>query len=292
MTLNLPIIEGPEPQAGFINRLAAAFAEENLILACWLHGSFGADSADKFSDIDVAVAVDDDKFYHAFQSAKRIATSIGECVVAWESPKDINGAGFTAFYVDCNFLDVKVYRASRMPYICVKSPVKILFDRKRLVHFSYEPREEENLGVPLSEHVWWKMIYFWICVYSAVRFLKREDYWYAAGMINAIRGTLAQLFWLWTRPDEMTDMSFVVWGIVRRDLEDNLVSELESTVSDAEKKEMVDTLGRLIDLFHRYGRRIAEDTGSQYPEKLVDVITDFYRRECLKNAIISSCPPT
>jgi len=280
MTPSLPTVQGPEPQAGLINRLAAALAEEPMILACWLHGSFGAGTADRFSDIDVAVAVDDDQFYHAFQSARRIASSVGECVVAWDSPKDVNGAGFTAFYADCNFLDVKVYRASRMPYLGVKAPVHIMFDRKRLVHSSHEPTDEENLGAPLSDHVWWKMVFFWVCVYSAVRFLKRNDYWYAGGMIGAIRGTMAQLFWLWTRPDDTTDMSFIVWGVVRRDLKDDLVSELAATVSEAELNEMVGTLGRLIQLFHEYGRRIAEETGADYPEKLVEVVTDYYRREC------------
>lgn len=273
-------VDGPEPQATLINKLAAALAQDERILACWLHGSFGAGTTDKFSDIDMALAVDDEQFHHAFQSAKETAQETGDCIVCWDSPKDVNGAGFTAFFADCNFLDVKVYRSSRVQFVSRGGPVHALFDRAQVARFSDLSPREETLGPPLHEHVWWKMVFLWICTYSAVRFLKRGDYWYAAGMINSVRGTMAQLFWLWTRPDEATDMSFVVWGVVRRDIAPELASELAATVSEPERAEMVGALGKLIDVFERYGRRIAEDTGAEYPEKLADVVASYYRCEC------------
>jgi len=247
-----------------------------------LGGSFAAGTTDRYSDIDMALAVDDEQFHYAFQHARDLACGAGECVVAWDSPKDVNGAGFTAFYSDCNFLDVKVYRLSRLGHLDMRDPARVLFDRKGLVHRSEHcPPQDENLGPPLSDRVRWKMVFFWICTYSAVRFLMRREYWYAAGMINSVRATMAQLFWLWTRPDKATDMSFVVWGVVRRDLDPALVSELAGTVSQAEQAEMIGTLGKLIEIFERYGKRIAEDTSAEYPEALVQVVGKFYRDECL-----------
>jgi predicted nucleotidyltransferase len=271
-------IDGPEPQSSLINRLTGAFAKDERILACWLRGSFAAGTTDKYSDIDMAISVKDEQFHQAFEAAQEITKSAGEKLVAWNSPKDVNGAGFTCFYSDCNFLDLKIYRASRTGYQN-NAPARVLFDRKGLIRPRAGPEREEHLGPPLNEQVKWKMVYFWICAYSAIRFLKREEFWYAAGMINAIRGTLAQLFWLWKHPGELTDMSFVVWGVVRRDLDSELQDELASTVGKAEKAELVSALGKLMDIFERYARRIADETGAEYPEKLVEVVRGFYRRE-------------
>jgi len=273
-------IDGPEPQSNLINQLASSFVQDERILACWLHGSFGRGSTDQYSDIDMALVVPDDKFYQAFQVARQIACGAKECVVSWDSPKDINGGGFTAFYADCNLLDVKVYRSSRVPKLRNSDTIRILFDREGLLHRSDETSPDEYLGPPLAEQVRWKMIFFWICVYSAVRFLKRRNFWYAEGLINAVRGTLAQLLWLWTHPGEPTDLSFVVWGVVRRDLPPELVSQLEETVSESERSEMTATLGRIIDLFNLYGRRIAEETGAEYPELLANAVMEYFHREC------------
>ncbi len=281
MELDITAVEGPKPQTELIDKLAALFSTDERILACWLRGSFGAGTTDRYSDIDMAAAVEDEQFHHAFQRARELACGAGDCVVAWDSPKDVNGAGFTVFFSDCNFLDVKVYRASRLRSLDLRDPIVVLFDRKGLIRPAERPTsEDEPLGPPLRDRVYWKMVFFWICVYSAVRFLKRKEYWYAAGMLSSIRGTMAQLFWLWARPDEMTDMSFVVWGVVRRDLDPTLVAQLEATVSHAEQAEMAGTLGKLIEVFERYGRRIAEDTGAEYPEALVSVVGKFYRNEC------------
>jgi len=283
MELGITAVDGPKSQAELINKLAALFSADERLLACWLIGSFAAGTTDEYSDIDMALAVDDEQFHHAFQHARNLACGAGKCLVAWDSPKDVNGAGFTAFYSDCNFLDVKVYRASRLEHLDMRDPVRILFDRGDLIHPSeHSSSQDDNLGPPLSDQVRWKMVFFWICVYSSVRFLMRREYWYAAGMINSIRGTMAQLFWLWTRPDKTTDMSFVVWGVVRKDLDSALVSELAGTVSQAEQAEMIGTLGKLIEVFERYGKRIAQDTGAEYPEELVQVVAEFYRDECLK----------
>jgi predicted nucleotidyltransferase len=274
-------IGGPEPQSGLINRLAEGFAEDERILACWLHGSFGAGTTDKYSDIDMAIAVDDEQFHYALESARAIAAGAGDVLVSWDSPRDVNGAGFTCFYSDCNFLDVKVYRAPRVPSIGSKSPILVLFDRNGTAVFADQPMSpDDHLGAPPHEQIHWKMVFLCLCAYSAIRFLKREDYWYASGMINAIRGTLAQILWLWKHPDEVTDMSFIVWGVVRRDLDPELLSELASTVLEAERAELVLTLGRLLDLFERYGERIARETGAEYPERLFQVIAEFYRDEC------------
>ncbi|GEM_PF-3216787 len=278
-------IEGPEPQSHLINHLADAFAQDERIQACWLRGSFAKGTSDHYSDIDLAVAVDDEQFHYGFQSVRDLACGYGQCVVAWDSPKDINGAGFTAFYADCNFLDVKVYRASRVTSIPPSDPVRPIFDRDGLLD---QPRivvsPEDSLAPPVGDTVYWKMIFFWICVYSAVRFVKREEYWYAAGMLNAIRGTLAQVLWLWNHPDEVTDMSFIVWGVVRRDLDPALVEELNATIPKSERREMAETLGKLVEMMERHGRQIATDTGAEYPGALAFVAARFYRDQCLKPA--------
>ncbi|MBP6964848.1 MAG: aminoglycoside 6-adenylyltransferase [Armatimonadetes bacterium] len=274
-------IEGPEPQSRLINSLADALARDERIQACWLRGSFARGASDRYSDIDFAVAVDDEEFHHGFQSAKQIASEAGECVIAWDSPKDVNGAGFTAFYADCNFLDVKVYRSSRVSSLPASDPVLPIFDRRGLLD---QPRTvgqpEDSLAPPVGDTVQWKMTFFWICVYSAVRFIKREEFWYAAGMINAVRGTLAQAFWLWNHPDDVTDMSFLVWGVVRRDLDPALIAELNATVPDSERREMAGVLGGLIEMMERHGKRIASDTGAEYPGALAHVVSGYYRAEC------------
>lgn len=278
-------VEGPEPQSHLINRLAELFAQDERILACWLRGSFAKGTSDHYSDIDLALAVDDEQFHYAFRSLREQACGAGECVIAWDSPKDINGAGFTAFYSDCNFLDVKVYRASRVPNIPPADPMRAIFDRQGILD---QPRvvadPEDSLDPPVGDTAHWKMIFFWICVYSAVRFVKREEYWYAAGMINSIRGTLAQILWLWNHPDESADMSFIVWGVVRRDLDPALIGELNATISQAERREMAETLGRLVEMMERHGKQIAADTGAEYPGALAFVAARFYRDQCLKPA--------
>jgi hypothetical protein len=132
------------------------------------------------------------------------------------------------------------------------------------------------------------MTFFWICVYSAVRFVKREEYWYATGMINAIRGTLAQVLWLWNHPDEVTDMSFIVWGVVRRDLDPALIDELNATVSESERREMADTLGKLIEMMERHGKQIAADTEAEYPGALAHVVSGFYQALCAGKKPVTS----
>lgn len=278
-------IEGPEPQSQLINRLANALLPDERVLACWLRGSFARGNSDSYSDIDLAVAVDDEQFHYAFQSVRQQACAAGECIIAWDSPKDVNGAGFTAFYSDCNFLDVKVYRASRVSSLPASDPVRPIFDRPGLLD---QPRvagqPEDSLAAPIGDVIRWKLVFFWVCVYSAVRFVKREEYWYAAGMINSIRGTLAQVLWLWNHPDEVTDMSFIVWGVVRRDLDPALIDELNSTMSQAERRELPESLGKLIEMMERHGPQIAEHTESEYPGALAYVVGRFYRDQCLKPA--------
>jgi len=279
--VEVSLIEGPEPQSHLINDLAGAFAQDERILACWLRGSFAKGTCDHYSDIDLAIAVDDEQFHYGFQSARDRACGSSECVVAWDSPKDVNGAGFTAFYSDCNFLDVKVYRASRIASLPASEPTLPIFDRRGLLD---QPRmvgqPEDSLAPPVGDTVRWKTIFFWICVYSAVRFIKREEYWYAAGMVNAIRGTLAQVLWLWDHPDEATDMSFIVWGVVRRDLNPALIRELSDTVSEAERREMAVTLGKLIEMMERHGPQIARDTEAEYPLALASVASRFFADQC------------
>lgn len=278
-------VEGPEPQSHLINRIAEAFAQDERIQACWLRGSFAKGTSDGYSDIDLAIAVDDEQFHYGFQSARDQACSAGECIIAWDAPKDVNGAGFTAFFSDCSFLDVKAYRASRVADIPATDPLRPIFDRRRLLD---QPRAagrpEDSLAPPVGDTVRWKMVFFWICVYSAVRFIKREEYWYAAGMINAIRGTLAQVLWLWNHPGEVTDMSFIVWGVVRRDLDPALIDELNATVPQAERREMAENLGKLVEMMERHGPKVAADTDAEYPGALAFVAARFYRDQCLKSA--------
>lgn len=273
-------IERPVTQADLINRLASRFAKDEHILACWVRGSFASGRADKYSDIDMAVAVDDQQFYSGFVSARKEAHEAGEMVVNWDSPKDINGSGFTAFYADLNFLDVKVYRSSRVPFIGSNTPTLVLFDKADVTKDLSEAAEaEDHMGPPTCEQAWWKMVYFWTCAYTAVKHLKREEFWYASGMISAVRGTLAQILWLWEHPSELTDMSFIVWGVVHRDMRPEVLDELENSVPDAEKAGLSDSLGRLLDMFVEHGRRIAEDLGCEYPEKLVEVVYNYYKSE-------------
>lgn len=273
-------VDGPEPQAGLINRLSDVLSHDERVFACWLHGSFGAGRPDRYSDIDMAVAVEDERFHHAFESVREAAHAAGDVLVSWDSPKDINGAGFTCFYADRNFLDVKVYRLSRMSHISPGTPMRMLFARDEGIRHPEDPAvSEEHLGPPVSSQVHWKMVFFCLCAYSAIRFIKRAEYWYAAGMINAVRGTLAQLYWLWKNPDERTDMSYIVWGVVRRDLDPHLSAELEATVTEAQKAELSTTLGKLLEAFRSHGRQIAADTGSEYPARLFETIQDFYDSE-------------
>ena len=274
-------IKRPKYQADLINKLVSRFADDERILTCWVRGSFASGKADKYSDIDMAIAVDDQQFHGGFVSARTMAHEAGEVIVHWDSPKDINGSGFTAFYSDLNFLDVKVYRCSRAPFIGSNSPTLVLFDRADITHNICNASDvEDHMGPPAKEQVWWKMIYLWTCAYTAVKHLKRGEFWYASGMIAAVRGTLAQILWLWEHPAELTDMSFIVWGVVHRDMRPEILDELEKSVPDAEKAELEDSLGRLLNMFLKYGKQIACDLNAEYPEKLVDMVYKYYQSEC------------
>lgn len=168
-----------------IDRLHEQLAGDTRVVAAWLHGSIGRGDGDAWSDIDLVVLIEDDRYAEFWADRQTLFNAIGQSVFQQHpipGNSMVSGGGFqlTVFAGPVE-IDWTIAPASG---VARPSNTKLLFERDPIPiadppqHLSPESDNEDRFE------------FFWAMAPIAVKYAARDDMLRAAGMISVLRDTL------------------------------------------------------------------------------------------------------
>lgn len=274
--INIPVFY---PQGYLIKGMTGLLKQDERVAACWLWGSFGRESADEVSDLDMGVAVKDDHYEEFIKDANKILLRAGDCLFTWSVNSLKKCMHVKGFFSDCNYLDLLISPTSHVRLgndpISIEE-VRILFDKEGILSsVTNKSCGDEKQSHSLAEQVVLAFRLFWLYSVAGLRYWKRGKLWHSLGFVTAMRGILAKLLWIESHPCLPSDLPLTEWR-VRADLCPQVESELESTIVG--DPEIVASMRRLIDLCIVHGKSIAAQVGCEYPDRLQDAVVNFFQR--------------
>ncbi len=265
-------------QRAVIGGIAQRLYEDERVLSAWLCGSFGQGRADRYSDVDMEALTSDEGFQSLRAEAAALYPSGGRVVEQFggESEQLFHHG---VFYDTCVILDLKVTRRSALPRLPAPDTVHVLFDKVG----AFAPAATSAEPAPLSPEQWAAEIhqrvrFFWVWVYTAVRFLKRGDFSFVSGYLVTMRGVFAQLLWLEAHPGHTLPW-LSGWGPVRTDLTKQQREELAEAWTPAERVQLSEAIAQTVEVCAPHLVRIAQKAGCAYPHELESVVRGYLERE-------------
>ena len=249
--------------------------------ACWLVGSFATNRADRYSDIDLEVA-GSVALLRPWTEDPLSHLQVAGTVLFHRGGGSDDYARFGAVYQGPVILDVALYNLDAALIPRAGQPLHVLFDR------GLGLSEGTGLRPPVvhdpnqhSRQIEDRIAWFWVWALTALRFLGRQDYVWAAGFLSALRATLAQLEWLEANPDAVPDLGLACgWGNVRTDLPLEARRRLGAMLAPEEQALIGPALRRCMAAFSEIARRLAERSGQAYPEALEAEALAYAERVC------------
>ena len=127
-----PTTQATAQQERLIERAGTLLQEDRRVAACWLEGSFASGSADAWSDVDLHVAVYDDRFDDFFSERLDILNRFGTVLGYGESP--LPGGAHLVFASVAGPVRVDLYieRLSAIESALRWERPRLLFDREAI----------------------------------------------------------------------------------------------------------------------------------------------------------------
>lgn len=250
-----------------LEKLEAAFRQDDRYSGMFLWGSLGAQNNDQYSDLDIAAVVDDQHFDSIVQGFRETCETIFGPFVAWFV--DGEADGFINFAVlfqsgdDLLLSDLSVVAWRALPTLFLPGPMKVVFDRKGDLAVQLErtlPKEAvldaEGLLRCIEEYITY--------MYLHGKYSMRGDLW-------KIRQTQNNLF-----PRHLQLLKFMhpqaKWsGWVAKDVKYLTEAERDQLLvysSGVNLTGLREVVHRELDAFTEVARRLCVQWGVCYPEPL------------------------
>jgi predicted nucleotidyltransferase len=252
----------PQP---LLDRLTQLCAEDDRIVAAFIGGSHARGEADPFSDADLCVIAKDDDLPGVVADRARLVGLLGRPLFVEDF-----GLGDIVFFVLADGTEGEIFfgaegRLDELEpgrYRTVFDPDGILdavvFDEERA-----DPDEQREV---LRQTLTW----FWHELSHFIAAIGREQLWWAAGQLEALRGHCVNLVrmehgsWAAEEPYEKLDLVVDV----------DRLGPLRSTFVPIERENLLRAANDLVRFFTKTAPAVAEAHGATYPVELEHLMVD------------------
>lgn len=266
----LHIAQGPDlaPHRSALLALLPDLAADPRVLSLELYGSLARGEGDGWSDIDLTVEVEPDRWPEFWAERHRWASLAGEVILDLDHQWDTVTRQFfhAAILADRLYLDLGFRRGQGSP-----GPGLIrLWQRPGPEIPAADNPAPLAIGPnPLEDD----FAIFWAGASLGIKYLRRGDYWNALSFAGSRRSLLLQAWRRVHAPERLT------WGYhsISKDLPPHLLNGLTAAVPRFDPAEMAEAFLVTADLMAAVGPELAHLGGVTYPEKGAAAIHGWIR---------------
>jgi predicted nucleotidyltransferase len=248
----------PDPQP-VIDRFVAACAADERIVAAFLGGSLAGDRADTFSDVDLCVITRDDALDDVVRDRASLIERLGEPVFV----EDWGSTDVVSFVLaDGTEAEIFVGREGALSELRPGTH-RTLFDRSGIlegVTFGEERADPEELEDVLRRTLSW----FWHELSHFVKAIGRDQLWWAAGQLEALRDHCVNL----VRVEQGVQAGEEPYWKLDEEVRTAALEPLEGTFVPMEREAILAAGHILVSFFRERAPRVAAAYGFAYPTEL------------------------
>jgi predicted nucleotidyltransferase len=161
-----------------LNRLQAHFTVDKRCVAMYLWGSLGAGTADAFSDVDVALVVNDDAYEAVRNELRTACEALCGPILVWLPEGETPDCGNYAFVFEREgeqlLYDFYLSKASHAAKGPGTLPKCILFDHAGLLSSKPEPAAPSS-PPPIADALLRSIDNYWVYMYLNGKYFRRGD---------------------------------------------------------------------------------------------------------------------
>jgi predicted nucleotidyltransferase len=174
----------PEPQRSFLEQILASLKTDDRLLGIAIGGSYLSGEMDEYSDLDLAIVVDDVYYEQVLKERQQIASRLGSLLAVFTGEHVGEPRLLICLYdnplvhVDLKFLLLQDFKTDR-----VENPV-ILWERGNLLTCAVEENARNYPPLDLQ----WIEDRFWVWVHYGATKLGRGELFEAIDFLSYLRG--------------------------------------------------------------------------------------------------------
>jgi predicted nucleotidyltransferase len=248
----------PDPQP-LLDRVVEICSNDERIVAAFLGGSLARDHADAFSDVDLCMIARDDAFEDVVNDRASLIEQLGEPVFVedWGTPDVVS-------FVLADGTEAEIFfgREGGLAELRPGSH-RTLFDRHGLlegVTFGAERADPLELEAVLGRTLSW----FWHELSHFVKAIGRNQLWWAAGQLEALRDHCVKL----VRVEQGAEADDEPYWKLDESITTAALVPLEGTFVPMERESMLEAGRTLVEFFRERAPRVAAAHSLPYPEQL------------------------
>lgn len=249
-----------------IERLVELCAADERIVAAFLGGSRARGEDDAFSDVDVSLIVADDAYDEVMAERADFVRRLGDAPFIEEF-----GTLRITFVIFADGTDLELYtfRASDLGSIR-SGPHRVLLDKTGILEGVEFPVEEEDDVETRTEDLRRILFWFWHDVGHFKTAIGRDQLWWAAGQLEALRNYCVNLERL---GQGGANMGEPYWKL-EAEISTEPLEPLRVTFVPLERDAMLRAGRAIVAFFRERGTIVAQMRGLTYPADLDAVVSD------------------
>lgn len=257
--------EPPSPaHEEVIARFADVCSSDERVVAAFVGGSIARGEADPYSDVDLCVVATDEAIDEVFADRAALIERLGTPLFLEDWGDDVR----EVFVILPDGLDVEMFVvAERQLRDLEVGPFLTLLDRAGiLTNLQLPPPSplEGDLGAELRRILAW----FWHEVSHVIKALGREELWWAAGEVEALRGHCVNLI----RIEQGLEAGDEPYFKIDAETSTVALEPLRSTFAPMDRAALAQAASQLVAFFGLRGRPLAAAHGLEYPSELDHVM--------------------
>ena len=265
------------PQKAILERILEVLGSDNRVRALFIGGSFASEQADKYSDLDLYILVDDKQYESFIEDRLQIAQRVAPVLFHGDVVLDFHL--FIVIFENLVKADLGIASASKFSHVHT-GPFKVLLDRHKLL-FGVDFKEKvttEYLRKELEGMIRW----FWYDVFAATNELCKDDLWTAHLVAERAREKLANLIRARCEPHH----ELRGYNKLGRQVTSQELAPIMKTFYTFEKEEMINALNAMIQIYEKEARFLCRKYGISYPQRLQTKVKRHFQTE-LQSKILS-----
>ncbi len=253
----------PPNQQNIVDRLVATCRSDERVVAALLYGSYARGAADGYSDLDLALIINDDFFVEFTDAKTSFVRSLGDPVFLEDF--DLPYHLFFIFPDDSEG-EIVFGQESHFHHI-FRGPYQILLDKKQIVtntiFVGNDPTHAEQIEKLRRLIVW-----FWHELSHFITAIARRQLWWAFGQVEELRRHCIDLAHLHSDFSSGWDGYFKV----EQDISAEQLAALQATICPIAEAEMLNAAFAALRYYQQVAPHLAQTYGIPYPADLEGVM--------------------
>lgn len=258
------------PQKAILKRILEVLGSDNRVRAFFIGGSFATEKADRYSDLDLYILVDDKQYESFIKDRLEMAQQVAPVLFYGDVVHDFHL--FIVIFENMMKADLGIAPASKFIHIHT-GPFKVLLDRDKLLSDISFTKEVpiQDLKRELEAITQW----FWYDIFVITSELCKGDLWTSHLVIERARTKLANLIRIRCLPQH-EPMGYNKLG---RHIKSRELAPLMKTFYTFNKKKMSDAVNTLVKIFEKEARFLCRKYRIPYPQHLQTKVKTYFRTE-------------